>query len=211
MNRKKFAPIFFRRLEKEYGSQKCFLNFGSPWELLVAVMLSAQCTDERVNRVTPALFERFADVREYAKATQREMEKLVHSTGFYRNKARHIRESAKMIVKKFGGEVPGTMSELLQLPGVARKTANVILSVAFGLNVGVVVDTHVGRISRRLGLTSEMSPEKIEQDLIPLLPRKNWHEYSLLLISHGRAVCTARKAFCGKCVLKKVCPSAGRV
>lgn len=205
------AAIIFRKLEKFYGKPKCALSFRSPWELLVATILSAQCTDERVNKVTPVLFERFQSVADYAGASQKEMERSVYSTGFYRNKARNIRMAARMILSKFEGRVPRTMDELLQLPGVARKTANVLLAVAYGVIEGVVVDTHVRRLALRMGLTREHAPEKIERDLMKLIPRKKWDEFSLLFITHGRRICTARRAFCEKCPVNHVCPGAFRV
>lgn len=209
------AEVIYKRLEKFYGKPKCALHFRNPWELLVATILSAQCTDERVNKVTPVLFAHFRTVRDYAEATQAEMEKYVRSTGFYRNKARNIRKAARMILSKFSGQVPHTMNELLQLSGVARKTANVVLAVAFGVIEGVVVDTHVSRLAQRMGLTRQRTPEKIEQDLMKLLPRTKWGgkwgDFSLLMITHGRQICTARRVYCEKCPVNDLCPSAFRV
>lgn len=197
------------RLKVTYPDWKCALHFSNPVELLFAVMLSAQCTDKRVNMVTPRLFAAYTTVKAYAKADILELEKIIHSTGFYHNKAKNMLGSAKMIVKDFGGEVPQTMEELLLLPGVARKTANVVLSVAFQKNEGVVVDTHVTRLANRLGLTKEHDPVKIEKDLVKLYPQKEWHNISLLLIYLGRNICVARKPRCGVCPLNDMCPKVG--
>jgi endonuclease-3 len=203
--RKKFF-IVYSALEKIYPEAKCALNHNSPWELLVATILSAQCTDIRVNMVTPALFKRYPDVFSMAGADLDELMLLVKSTGFYRNKAKNIQATARLIVKNFEGEVPDEMNELLTLPGVARKTANVVLWNAFGKNEGIVVDTHVGRISRRLGLTGEENPGKVEQDLLKLVPRKNWGPLSHLFIDLGRDVCKAPTPLCGRCKIRGMCP-----
>jgi len=196
------------RLRRIDPTPRIALDFTSPFELLVATVLAAQCTDERVNRVTPVLFRRFPTPRDLAGAALEEVEELVRSTGFYRNKAKAIRALAQVLSAEHGGEVPPRMEALRELPGVGRKTANVILGNAFGLNEGIVVDTHVHRLSRRLGLTAQEDPEKIELDLIELVPREVWTLFALLLINHGRRVCKARKPECAVCVLADICPSA---
>jgi endonuclease-3 len=196
------------RLRAEYPESRCSLNFESPLQLLVATVLAAQCTDERVNAATPALFRRCPTARHYAEIPIAELEELVRTTGFYRNKARSVQNLGRTLVASHGGEVPATMDELKALPGVGRKTANVVLGNAFGKNEGVVVDTHVQRLSRRLGLTDETDPEKIERDLIPLIPREDWTLWSHLLIDHGRKVCKARKPECPACLVADLCPSA---
>lgn len=200
----------FAAIDRLYPNVTCALRYDGPFQLLVATILSAQCTDRRVNLVTPELFSRLGTVKKMAGARVSEIEKLIRSTGFYHSKARHISESAKMIVEKFHGEVPRTMEELIMLPGVARKTANVVLSVGFGLHEGVVVDTHVGRLSRRLGFTYEKTPEKIEKDLMKLVERKKWDTFSLQLIQHGRLICVARRPRCEDCALNRLCPSTGK-
>jgi endonuclease-3 len=204
---KAWARTIVRRLHGEYPDCRCALTHGNPYELIVATILSAQCTDEMVNRVTPALFRRYPTPAALAKARLPAVEKLIKSTGFFRNKAKSIVGMAKKVVADYGGQVPRTMEELLTLPGVARKTANVVLGVAYGLAEGVVVDTHVHRLSRRLGLTREEDPRKIERDLMALLPRSDWIDVGHLLIWHGRRVCTARKPLCARCVLSDRCPS----
>ncbi|MCK6458265.1 MAG: endonuclease III [Planctomycetes bacterium] len=196
-----------RRLRGEYPEARCALTHADPYQLTVSTILSAQCTDEMVNKVTPALFAKYPTADDLAKARLPSVEKLVKSTGFFRNKARNITGMAKALVKDFGGKVPQTMDELLTLPGVARKTANVVLGVAFGKAEGVVVDTHVRRLSRRLGLTKEDDPVRIEKDLMEALPRSDWIDIGHLLIWHGRRVCSARKPRCGGCVLNDRCPS----
>lgn len=196
-------------LDRLYPDAHCELvGWQTPLQLLVAVILSAQCTDERVNKVTPALFARFPDARAFAAADVLEIEKLIHSTGFYRNKAKHIREACKKIVEKHGGQVPQTVKELTALPGVARKTANVVLGTAFGIASGVVVDTHIGRLSARLGMTTHSDPKKIEQDLMQAWPQGRWIMAGHRLIWHGRRVCSARKPHCDRCDLVPLCPSA---
>ncbi|MEM8603180.1 MAG: endonuclease III, partial [Cyanobacteria bacterium P01_H01_bin.121] len=188
LTKKKRALEVLQRLKQFYPDATCSLDYATPVQLLVATILSAQCTDERVNMVTPALFARFPDAPALAAADRTELEILVRSTGFYRNKAKNIQGACQMIVTDFGGVVPQTMEELLKLPGVARKTANVVSAHAFGLNLGVTVDTHVKRLSNRLGFTKQADPVKIEQDLIKLLPQPDWENWSIRLIYHGRAV-----------------------
>ena len=191
-----------------YPDAKCSLNFSNPLELLVATQLSAQCTDERVNMVTESLFQKYRSAEDFATVSQEELEQDIRSTGFYRNKAKNIRAAAQRILTEFGGEVPHTMAGLLSLAGVARKTANVVQGNAFGIVEGVVVDTHVARLSRRFGWTTNEDPVKIEQDLMRIIPRKDWLDLSHLLIFHGRAICYARKPLCEQCALVPLCPSA---
>ncbi|HEV3468797.1 MAG TPA: endonuclease III [Pyrinomonadaceae bacterium] len=198
-------------LRKEYPDARCSLNYTSPLELLVATILSAQCTDERVNQVTPALFRKYRACEDYAAAPAAELEQDIRPTGFFRNKARAIQGACRQLAERHGGRVPDSMEELLELPGVARKTANVVLGNAYGLATGVVVDTHVSRLSARLGLSAQKAPEKIEQDLMRLIPRRDWIDFSHLLIAHGRKVCKARAPLCGECVLSGLCPSAFRL
>jgi endonuclease-3 len=200
-----------RSLAGTYGDATCALVHSNALELLVATILSAQCTDVRVNLVTKELFKRYKSAKEFAKADLRVLEQEVRSTGFFRNKAKSIQGAARLLVEKFGGEVPSTMEELLELPGVARKTANVVLGTWFKKASGVVVDTHVHRISRRLQLTREDDPKKIEQDLMALLPAEEWINFSHRVIWHGRKLCTARKPKCGECPLADDCPSAGKI
>jgi endonuclease-3 len=196
------------RLRRTYPDARCSLDFQNPFQLLVATILAAQCTDARVNAATPALFRRFPDARSLAAGDLPEVEELVRTTGFYRNKARAIVGMSQALVAEHGGEVPADMAALVQLPGVGRKTANVILGNAFGQNEGIVVDTHVQRLSRRLHFTEETDAEKIEADLLPLVPREDWTLFSHLLIDHGRAVCKARKPECPRCPVAELCPSA---
>lgn len=195
-------------LKTLYPDATCSLDYETPVQLLVATILSAQCTDERVNKVTPALFARFPDAQAMAEADLAEIESLVRSTGFYRNKAKNIQGACRKIVTEFGGKVPQTMETLTSLPGVARKTANVVMAHAFGINAGVTVDTHVKRLSKHLGFTKHSDPGKIEQDLMKLLPQPDWENWSIRLIYHGRAVCNARKPACDRCQLASLCPSA---
>jgi endonuclease-3 len=195
-------------LRKAYPNAKCSLNFSSPLELLIATILSAQCTDERVNIVTADLFRKYCKAEDYLKVPVTELEQDIRSTGFYRNKAKSIQGACKLIVEAYAGRVPQSFDELLRLPGVARKTANVVMGNAFGVASGVVVDTHVSRITQLLELTKNTTPEKIEQDLIERVPKKDWIDFSHLLIYHGRAVCIARRPQCDKCVLEKLCPSS---
>ena len=202
------ARTVYDRLHAEYPDAHCALDFTTPFRLLCATILSAQCTDKRVNMVTPALFARFPNAGALAAAPQEELEELIKSTGFFRSKAKSLIGMAQGLVDRHGGEVPADMESLVVLPGVGRKTANVILGNAFGKNEGIVVDTHVTRLSNRLGLTTESDAVKIERALLPLFPREQWTMLSHLLIEHGRQVCDARKPRCGACVLADVCPSA---
>jgi endonuclease-3 len=196
------------RLKRLYPDATCSLDYETPVQLLVATILSAQCTDERVNQVTPALFARFPTAEALATAAPEELETLVKSTGFYRNKAKNIRAACQKIMAEFDGQVPQRMEELISLPGVARKTANVVMAHAFGINAGVTVDTHVKRLSNRLGFTHHDNPVKIERDLMKLLPQPDWENWSIRLIYHGRAVCMARNPACDRCELADLCPSA---
>lgn len=196
------------RLEPLYGHLTTGLTFSTPLELLVATILSAQCTDERVNTVTPLLFSTFRTAEEFAHADPERIETIIHSCGFFRNKRKSIQATATALLERYDGNVPHTMAELITLPGVARKTANVVLSHAFNRNEGIAVDTHVQRLSRRLGLTLERDPVKIERELMVLVPRQSWGRVSDLLIWHGRRVCLARSPRCGQCVLSDICPSA---
>jgi len=196
------------RLKRLYPEAPCTLNYETPVQLLVATILSAQCTDDRVNLVTPALFERFPDAVALGNADLEELESLVRSTGFYRNKSKNIKGACQAIVNKFNNQVPQRMELLLELPGVARKTANVVLAHAFGINMGVTVDTHVKRLSQRLGLTEHTDPTRIERDLMVLLPQPDWENWSIRLVYHGRAVCNARNPACNICELADLCPSA---
>ncbi|HNW43448.1 MAG TPA: endonuclease III [Elusimicrobiales bacterium] len=203
------AGAIIKVLKKAYPEAHCSLNHAAPFELLIATILSAQCTDQRVNLVTPALFKKYPGPAEMARAPLPDLEKLIHSTGFYKNKALSLKEASKAIVKNFGGKVPATMDELLTLRGVARKTANVVLGSAYGIAAGVVVDTHVKRLAFRLGLTKETDPRKIESDLMKAVPQQDWIWFAHALVLHGRAVCDARKPLCGRCPAAQVCPKAG--
>ena len=208
MKPKDRAPRILDALRGEYPDPRCALNHKNAFELVMATILSAQCTDERVNMVTPALFKKYPNARKLASAPTETVEELIRSTGFYRNKAKSLIGASHRMVEVFGGEVPRTMEDLLTLPGVARKTANVVLGNAFNINEGVVVDTHVQRLTRRMGLTRETEPVKIEQDLMRLFPREEWTNLSHRLILHGRAVCDARAPACARCVLgSALCPS----
>ncbi len=202
------AGAIFDLLEGEYPEASNALDHRTPFELAVATILSAQCTDERVNMVTPGLFQRFPDPAALATAPPKELEELIHSTGFFRNKARNLIGMAEALVRDHGGELPRSLAELTQLPGIGRKTANVILGNAFGIDEGVVVDTHVKRLSGRLGFTRETTPEKIEGDLMDLFPKERWTPLSHLLIFHGRGPCPARKPRCHQCVVAHLCPSS---
>jgi endonuclease-3 len=206
--RKARASTIIKLLEKQYPEARIALKYSNPLELLVATMLSAQCTDERVNIVTEKLFKKYRRAEDYAGAGLVELEKDIRSTGFYRNKAKNIRQTGQMLVDKFGSRVPKTMEELLELPGVARKTANIVLQNAYGIVEGIAVDTHVRRVSKRLGLTMKEDPNKIEQDLMQVVPRGKWMRITDLLISLGRNVCVAKKPKCEVCLLNKICPSA---
>ncbi len=198
-----------RLLALEYPEAACELDFRSPWELLVATILSAQCTDERVNQVTPELFRRWPGPVELAAAPLEEIEEVIRPTGFFRNKARAIQGAARAIVADHGGEVPRDVEAMVKLPGVGRKTANVVLGEAYGIPAGIAVDTHVKRLSRRLGLTGHEDPQRIEDDLEGLVPRDEWIPFSMRLILHGRRVCTARSPACERCSLASVCPRVG--
>ena len=203
------ATEIYAALDTEYPDAHCELDHADAFQLLGATILSAQCTDRRVNMVTPALFERYPDAHALAAARQEDVEALVKTTGFFRSKAKSLIGMATALVERHGGEVPRDMEALVRLPGVGRKTANVVLGNAFGENVGVVVDTHVVRLSKRLGLTAETDPVKIERALMPLFPPAQWTQLSHLLIWHGRRTCVARKPRCGECVVQERCPSAG--
>ncbi len=196
------------RLEKAYPNAKIALNFSSPYELLVAVVLSAQCTDKRVNEVTPQVFKKLPTPEAMANAPVEEIEKLIRPTGFFRNKAKNLKRACQIIIEKFDGKVPKTMEEILTLPGVARKTANCVLYNAYGEVTGIPVDTHVKRLSKRLGLTENDNPGKVEKDLMAIIPKEKWGPFSYELIEHGRAICKARKPRCEKCILNDICPSA---
>ena len=197
-----------RLLKRAYPNAKCSLNHSNAFELLIATILSAQCTDERVNIVTADLFRKYRRPEDYLKASSRELEKDIRTTGFFRNKTRSIQGTARVLTEQYDGQVPKSMDELLELPGVARKTANVVLGNAFDIHAGVVVDTHVSRLAHRLGLSKEKQPEKIEQDLIQLVPKKDWVVFPHLMIYHGRKICKARNPLCGECVIEEVCPSS---
>jgi endonuclease-3 len=204
---KKISEII-ELLRKEKPDVGIALTHSTPLELLIATILSAQCTDRRVNEVTKKLFKKYRSTHDYIAASQEELEKEIYSTGFYRNKAKNIKKLCEILVKNFNGKVPDTMEDLLTLPGVARKTANIVLSGAFGKLEGIAVDTHVKRLSFRLGLTDKIDQDKIEKDLMKLVPKNSWDIFSLLLIHHGRNICNARKPACGKCVLNRLCPLA---
>jgi endonuclease-3 len=206
--RKKRTRKIIQRLKREYPDAHCALDHDSPYQLLVATILSAQCTDARVNLVTPALFRRYPSAAELARANQAELEDMIRSTGFFRSKARSLIGMAQAVVADHEGEIPHDMASLRALPGVGRKTANVVLGNAFGIDEGIVVDTHVSRLSRLLGLTAQTDPEKIEQDLMRLVPRKDWTIISHLFITHGRQVCIARRPQHDRCVLADICPSS---
>ena len=197
-----------RRLKRAYPDARCSLNHSNPFELLVATILSAQCTDERVNIVTADLFRKYTKPEDYLKVSPRELEKDIQSTGFFRNKTKSSQGTSRVLTEEYGGQVPHTMEELLELPGVARKTANVVLGNAFDIKAGVVVDTHVTRLSHRLDLTQQKTAEKIELDLIPLVPKKDWVIFPHLFIAHGRKICKARNPLCPECPVEKLCPSS---
>jgi len=205
---KRIGPII-RILRRAYPRSRSALEFRTPLQMLVATILSAQCTDERVNRLTPPLFARYKTAAAFASADPREMEAAIRPAGFFRNKARSIIGAGRKIVSDFSGRVPDTMEELLTLPGVARKTANIVLSSAFGKAEGIAVDVHVARLAGRLGLSREKVPEKIERDLLKFVPRRSWLDFNTLLVNHGRAICQARRPRCGECPLRRLCPAAG--
>lgn len=196
-------------LQEAYPDVKCALDHQGPLQLLVATILSAQCTDVRVNLVTPALFSKYPTAADFAEARLPDLEKLIHSTGFFRNKAKNIKGAGQRLLTEFKGSVPKTMEELLTLPGVARKTANVVLGTAYGIASGIVVDTHVFRLSHRLGLTRAKTPEQVEQDLMKIVPKAEWIDFSHRLIHHGRKICSARNPQCDRCFLNPVCPKVG--
>jgi endonuclease-3 len=206
---KRHAAKIVRALKKDYPDAKCALNFDSPLQLLIATILSAQCTDQRVNIVTRALFKNYRTADDFARVPQKTLEKAIQSTGFFRNKAKNIRECGRGIVEKHNGQVPQDLDDLVQLPGVGRKTANVVLGTAFGIASGVVVDTHVGRISRRTGLTTETDAVKVERDLNDMIPRKEWIDFGHRMIHHGRKICAARKPKCDECSMNEFCPRIG--
>lgn len=196
------------RLRDAHPNATCSLHFSTPLELLVATILSAQCTDERVNAVTPSLFQRYRSAEDFAAAPPEELEEAIKSTGFYRNKAKHIQAACRLIAERHGGAVPRAMDDLTELPGVARKTANVVMGNAYGIVEGVVVDTHVGRVARRLGLTMSDDPVRVEADLMAALPPEEWLNFSHRVIAHGRALCQARKPLCAECTLNDLCPAS---
>jgi endonuclease III len=202
------APVILDRLREAMPDARIALDFASRWQLLAATLLSAQSTDERVNRVTRELFARFPDAASTARASQEDVEELIGELGLFRNKARNLRAAAALVVERHGGEVPATMAELCALPGVARKTANVVLANGFGINEGIAVDTHVGRLARRLRLSRAEDPVAVERDLMRLHPREHWLEVSDLLIHHGRRTCDARRPACDSCVIEELCPSS---
>lgn len=204
------APVeeIIARLKKEYPDARTELNWSDPLQLLVATILSAQCTDVRVNKVTESLFQKYRSAKDYAEANLEELEEDIKTTGFYHSKAKSLQGMARVLLREFGGEVPRTMEELISLPGVGRKTANVVLGNAFGIDEGIVVDTHVKRLSRRLGLTDQEDPVKIERQLMQTVPREEWTLFAHLLIFHGRRICKARKPDCPNCFLSDICPSA---
>lgn len=197
-----------RTLKRAYPDAKCSLNHSNAFELLIATILSAQCTDARVNMVTEDLFRKYRKPEDYLNVSDKELQEDIRTTGFFRNKTKSIQGTAKTLTEEYRGKVPQTMEQLLELPGVARKTANVVLGNAFGIHAGVVVDTHVTRLSRRLALTSEKTAEKIEQDLIAIVPKKEWVIFPHLMIAHGRAICKARTPLCAECAIEKYCPSS---
>jgi endonuclease III len=205
---KKRALEILARLTALYPEAPCSLDYHNPFQLMVATILAAQCTDERVNKVTPALFDRYPDIESFAGADLDELESYVRSTGFFRNKAKNIRAASQRILEVYGGDVPRSMAELITLGGVARKTANVVLAHGFGIHEGVTVDTHVKRLSGRLGLTAYSDPIRVERDLMALLPQPDWENWSIRLVYHGRAVCDARKPACDRCVLRDICPGS---
>jgi endonuclease-3 len=205
---KKRIGKIIARLRREYPDSRTALFHESPLQILIATILAAQCTDERVNKITPGLFEKYPTAADFAKADRAALEQEIRPTGFFRNKAKSIIGAAKTIVEDFGGDVPSTMDELLTLPGVARKTANIVLSSGFQKADGIAVDTHVRRLSGRLGLSRQTVPEKIEKDLMKIVPRTDWLDFNYMLVNHGRRVCRARKPLCPQCAIRKLCPSA---
>jgi endonuclease-3 len=206
---KRHAAQIVRRLKTAYPDAHCALHFKTPLQLLVATILSAQCTDTRVNIVTKDLFRKYPDARSFAASKQADLEKAIQSTGFFRNKAKNIRACCSELVESYGGELPQDLSAMVRLAGVGRKTANVVLGTAFGIPTGVVVDTHVGRLSKRMGLSRHSDPVKIERDLMELVPKREWIDFGHRMIAHGRRICTARKPKCEECPLGDVCPRIG--
>jgi len=209
MNVEKRLIIIIEKLGEKYPNPTCALNHRDPLQLLIATILSAQCTDKRVNQVTPPLFQKYPTATAFAKSSPPELEEMIRSTGFFRNKAKNIKGCCEMLCEKHGGRVPNDMDQLLALPGVARKTANVVMGNAFGIASGIVVDTHVRRVSNRLGLTKQIQPEKIETDLIKIIPKAEWINFSHWLIFHGRQTCKARNPLCDDCLLLHICPREG--
>ncbi|MCP2620322.1 endonuclease III, partial [Candidatus Aminicenantes bacterium AC-334-K16] len=197
-----------RNLRRTYPHTRTALHYETPFQLLVATILAAQCTDEKVNQITPLLFKEYPTIADMARARQEDVEAIIRPTGFFRNKARNIIAAARRLMEEFGGEVPDRMDSLITLPGVARKTANIVLSSAFRRAEGIAVDTHVRRLAARLGLSSQKDPNKIEQDLMAIVPREDWLDFNYLLVDHGRAVCHARRPRCAECILRSLCPSA---
>lgn len=208
MDKKDRIQKIIKLLKEKYPNARTALHFTTPLEILIATMLSAQCTDERVNKVTRKLFRKYRKLEDYANADLKELEQDIKPTGFYKNKAKNIKNACRILIEKFDSKVPKTMNELMELPGVARKTANIVLSNAYGRMEGIAVDTHVRRLSHRLGLSESDNPKKIEQELMKITPKKEWQNISNLLILHGREVCNARKPRCEECILKDLCPSA---
>lgn len=214
---REFAEEVIRRLRENYPDARIVLNYSTDWELVVAVILSAQCTDKMVNKVTSELFKKYRTIEDYAGADIAEFEADIRPTGFYHNKAKNVIAAAQRVLSAFGGQIPQTMAELITLPGVARKTANIVLGNAFpeayasDPESGIAVDTHVSRLSQRLGLAASKTPEKIERDLMEIVPREDWYQFTYLLIEHGRAICTGQRPKCGQCFMQDVCPSAFKV
>jgi len=208
MDEKERIKEIRKLLKKEYPKPTVALNFSNPLEMLIATILSAQATDVKVNEVTKDLFKNYKTARDYAESDRTELENEIRPTGFYRNKAKYLQEACKLIIEKFDGNVPDTMEGLISLPGVARKTANIVISNAFGKIEGIAVDTHVKRLSQRLGLTKNKNPDKIEQDLMAIIPKKEWFQFTYMLIDHGRKICHAKKPEHDKCVVRELCPSA---
>lgn len=207
MDKKRIHEII-ELLKKEHPDAKIALHYSDPLELLIATILSAQCTDKTVNEVTDILFKKYRSAEDYAHVNIRTLEREIRSTGFYHNKAKNLKKTAQIIAKQYNGQVPRTMDELLTLPGVARKTANIVLSNAYGIIEGIAVDTHVRRLSQRLGLSENDNPDKIEQNLMKIVPREQWPKFTDLLIFHGRRICAAKKPLCSKCVVNRLCPCA---
>ncbi|MFW6160345.1 MAG: endonuclease III [Acidobacteriota bacterium] len=207
-NEKERIKKIISLLREKYPQSRTALHYKNPLQLLVATILSAQCTDAKVNQITPRLFEKYPTASDLAEADREELEKIIRPTGFYRNKAKSIQEAAAVIEKEFSGQVPDTMDKLVKLPGVARKTANIILSSVFRKAEGIAVDTHVKRLAGRLGLSREKNPDKIEKDLMSLIPREDWLDFNYMLVNHGRKICQAKNPNCSQCILQQLCPSA---